>query len=132
LNALDTGAALPAKIPEDIRRGLPALVAEAEAQLEPLTGDALQAELTGLVAAMGMGLPQAEKTEFMAAAMVLLEKFPAGLCREALHDSIEQCDSLRKVIPHIKAYCEDYPDRMRRRLERLQNLQSFASGTAGV
>lgn len=130
LNGLASG--VPVNVPEDIRQALPALVADAEAQLQPLSLEEMQGELTGLIAMMGAGVPQQEKTEFMAGAMIVLERFPAGLAREALHDALTEVDSLRKVLPHVKAYCEDYPDRFRRRLERLQDLHAHAEGRRHV
>ncbi len=119
-------------MPPEIRAVLPALVADAEEQLRPLSDDEMGAELTAVVATLGMGLPNAEKTEFMAAAMIALGQFPAELCREALHNSLTECDGLRKVLPFVKDYCEDYPARLRRRLDRLQRLQAHAEGRPHV
>lgn len=130
LNGLESGEAV--KVPEDIRAALPALVEDAEMQLAPLDPDSLQAELTAVVAVFGMGLPNAEKTEFMATAMITLDRFPAGLAREALHESLTDVDALRKVLPFVKDYCEDYPDRMRRRVDRLRDLLAHAEGRRHV
>lgn len=112
----------------DVKGVLPALVADAERQLAPLSDDHMQGELTAIVAGLGAGLPQAEKTEWIAAAMITLEKFPAELCREALHDALTACDGLRQVLRHVKDYCEDYPERLRHHLFRLRQLQAIAEG----
>lgn len=123
---------MPVKVPADIRRALPALIADAERKVAPLSPEEMEGELIAIVAAMGGGAPQAEKKEFMVTAMVVLEQFPAGLAREALHDALTAVDSFRKVLPHVKSYCEDYPDRMRRRLHRLQDLRAHAEGRGDV
>lgn len=132
LNALETGVDPPPMVPDDIRANLPALIADMESQLLPLSGDDMQAELTAIVAAMGMGAPQTEKTEFMATAMIVLEKYPAALCREALHEALSAVDSLRKVLSFVADYCEDYPEKMRRRLSRLLDLHNYAEGRRDV
>jgi hypothetical protein len=119
-------------VPADIRTALPALIAAAQDDVAPLRDEDASSEVTAVVAAMGAGVPQAEKTEFMVTAMIVLGQFPAGLAREALHDALTSVDSLRKVLPHVRSYCEDYPDRMRRRVERLQSLQARAEGRPDV
>jgi hypothetical protein len=94
--------------------------------------ESTQFELAAVMAALGMGLPQSEKEEFMTAAHILLGQFPAGLAREALHESLTNVDSLRKVLPFVKAYCEDYPQRLARHRDRLVALQAHVQGRGNV
>lgn len=132
LTALEANDGRVPQVPEDLAAALPALVEDAELQIAPLSTDAMRAELTAIMGVMGAGLPQGEKTEFMVGGMIVLEQFPAELCREALHDALTECTGLRQVLAHVKTYCEDYPQRLRARLYRLQQLQSIADGQPHV
>jgi hypothetical protein len=132
LTALEADDGRVPQVPPDLAAALPALVADAELQLEPLSVDDMRAELTAIMGVMGAGLPQNEKKEFMIGGFVVLEQFPAALCREALHDALTECTSLRQVLNHVKTYCEDYPQRMRNRFHRLQQLQAIVDGQSHV
>jgi dissimilatory sulfite reductase (desulfoviridin) alpha/beta subunit len=115
-------------VPVDIAAALPMLIRDAQQQCAPMDDEALMASLTAVVAAIGMGLPQSEKREWMTVAAVECCQFPARLCQEALRDATTACDSLRQVLKHVRTYCEDYPQRMRARLDRLETLLAIARG----
>lgn len=91
-----------------------------------MSDDQAEAELTAVMAALGTGLPQSEKTEWMATAMITLSQFPAALAAEALQDALTACEGVRGVLKHVRDYCEDYPERLRRRAERLAQLNFIA------
>lgn len=115
-------------VPDDLKAVLPLLVKDAEADLAPMSDRQMDAELTAVTAALGIGMPQSEKTEWLAVAMITLEKYPGALAAEALHDAIETCSGLRGVLAHVKTYCEDYPAKMRTRLENLRRLVEISEG----
>ena len=111
---------------------LPALVADVEAQLAPLSDNEMRVHLTGIMASLGTGIPQKEKTEWMGTAAIALSEYPAGLTREALQDAVTACESIRGVLKHVRDYCEHYPAALRTRLERLQQLQMIAEEKRNV
>lgn len=117
-------------VPAEIAAVLPVLVDEARMDFAPLDDDSLIGELTAVVAAIGLGASQNEKREWITAATIHLGQFPAGLCREALHESVLECDRLTQVLKFVKAYCEDYPMRMSGRLDRLERLLEISKGNA--
>lgn len=128
LNALALDDGRTPRVPEDLAAVLPALVDDQRDRIAPLSDDAMEAELIAVMASLGTGIPQAEKTEWLASAMIQLGRFPAELCREALHEAVMTCESLRQVLKFVKDYCEEYPERDRRRLHLLEQLQMIAEG----
>lgn len=119
-------------VPADVAEALPAIIADAEEQLQPMDEQQMDTELMALLAVLGVGVPQDEKTEFVLGASVHLSRYPAKLCAEALHEAVRNRESLRTVIGFVDAYCEDYPKRMNARLERLRRLDAIAKGTPDV
>jgi hypothetical protein len=115
-------------VPPDVAAALPALIDDTVSSLAPLPDEQMMAQLVAVAAALAMGLPQNEKREWMSVAAVELSQFPAGLCSEGLRDATTSCDSLRQVLKHVRDYCEDYPQRMRGRLDRLETLAAIANG----
>lgn len=119
-------------VPEHVAKALPAIIADAEDQLAPMSDDQMDAEIAAVLSTIGVGIPQDEKTEFALGAGVHLSRYPAGLCAEALHEAVRQCDGLRGVIKFVDDYCEDYPKRMEARLEKLRRLHAIAKGEPDV
>ncbi len=122
LQRLASDSANVPAVPDDLAAALPFVVDAARRDFNPLTDDQLSDELTAVVAALGIGASQNEKREWMMAATLQLSRFPAGLCREGLHESVLNCDRLTQVIKFVAGYCEDYPQRMAARLDRLERL----------
>jgi hypothetical protein len=113
-------------VPAEIAAVLPDLVKAAREDFNPLDDDSLIGELTAVVAAIGIGVSQNEKREWITVATLHLSQFPAGLCREGLHEAVLNCERLPQVIKFVSAYCEDYPQRMSTRLQRLEQLLAIA------
>lgn len=113
-------------IPADIAKVLPALIAEADAAMAPLGDEELMHECTAVTALIGVGDSQSEKTEWIATAILQLSRFPAGLVREALADAPLKCVRLKEVLKFVVEYCEDYPNRMKTRRDRLVQLDKMA------
>lgn len=122
LQRLGNDSSTPITIPDELADALPGLIAAARKDFNPLSDDQLSAELTAVVAAIGIGASQNEKREWMTVATLQLSRFPAGLCREGLHEAVLNCDRLPQVIKFVACYCEDYPARMSVRLQRLEQL----------
>ncbi len=126
LQRLDGGHAKISSIPDDLTAALPFVVDAARRDFNPLSDDQLSDQLLAVVAAIGIGASQNEKREWMTVATLQLSRFPAGLCREGLQEAVLNCERLNQVIKFVAGYCEDYPQRMAARLDRLERLLAIS------
>lgn len=111
---------------------LPSLIDEAAAQLQPMSDDEIFAKLTALLATIGVGLPQTEKTEWLAATCIVVSTYPAALASEALDKALTGITSIRELTKFVDDYCGQYPAIMKRRHAGLVRLQAIAEGRDDV
>lgn len=103
----------------------------ARAELAPASDESLVAALTQTIALLGQGMSEAERVEWIAAAVDELQSLPGDWAIDGLRNARKTCKWIRDVVPSCFAYAEDYPERARRRLARLEALAT-AAGVDGT
>jgi len=103
------------------------IVASAAAAAAPADPDLLSYELTRLLTnGMGGPMPEKERQEFLIGIADDMRDIPAALALEAVRQARKNCTRAAEVLPFITRYVEDYPYRIRRRLQRLLTLAEVA------
>jgi len=118
---------LCANLPASLPAALPAIIADAAAAVAPADENALRVALTRtLSSGMGGPMPEGEREQWILSLMDDMRDIPGDLALEAIRKARGACTRAAEVYPFIVAYVEDYPARLRRRLQRLVRLAEVA------